>query len=199
MTIAPRTALVAMLLTLALTAPATATPLEEAFAAFARGDYATALQIWRPLAERGEGSAQFNMGESYENGRGVPKDYVEAIKWYRLSADQGLASAQNNLGAMYARGRGVARNYVEALKWYRLAADQSLVTAQTALGAMYADGRGVPPNHVQAHVWFSLAATQRHRLAVKGRDLVARRMTTAQLAEAQLLASERKHLSQPAR
>ena len=58
--------------------------------AYNRGDYATALKKWRPLAERGDASAQAALGAFYENGKGVPQDYAKAVKWYRLAAEQGL-------------------------------------------------------------------------------------------------------------
>ena len=87
-------------------------------------DYATAMRLWRPLAEQGNASVQFNLGVMYGKGRGVPQDYVEAVKWYRLSAAQGYDLAQNNLGFMYASGQGVPQDYVEAHKWWNLAAAQ---------------------------------------------------------------------------
>ncbi len=35
---------------------------DEGVAAYERGDYATALREWRPFAEQGNASAQFNLG-----------------------------------------------------------------------------------------------------------------------------------------
>ena len=69
-------------------------------AAYDRGDYATALKEFRPLAEQGNADAQFNLGFMYENGLGVPQDYAEAVKWYRNAAEQGYAQGQANLGLM---------------------------------------------------------------------------------------------------
>src|SRR5262245_53427428 len=61
--------------------------LDSALAAFRGGDYATAIQLFRQFAERGNPSAQFYLGFMYANARGVPKNYAEALKWYRLAAD----------------------------------------------------------------------------------------------------------------
>ncbi|MCH8098520.1 MAG: sel1 repeat family protein [Proteobacteria bacterium] len=72
--------------TLGLTAPAWA-GVDEGVVAYNRGDYATALREWRPLAEQGDAEAQFNLGLMYYKGRGVPQDYAEAVKWYRLAAE----------------------------------------------------------------------------------------------------------------
>ena len=67
--------------------------------------------------------------------------------------------------------------------------------AQANLGVMYARGEGIPQDYVQAYKWFYLAAATstekevRDR-AVQSRDIVAARMTSAQLAEAQKLARD---------
>lgn len=91
---------------------------------------------------------------------------------------------------MYEKGQGVTLNLNEATKWYRLAADQGHPTAQFNLGAMYDNGRGVPRDDVLAHMWFSLSVAQGNHEAAKNRDIVARRMMPAQLAQAQKLARE---------
>ena len=95
---------------------------EAGLEAFKRGDYATALKEYRPLAEQGDAVAQFALGVMYEKGRGVPQGDPEAVHWYRLAAEQGQASAQNNLAKMYRRGRGVPKDDVLAHKWFNLAA-----------------------------------------------------------------------------
>jgi TPR repeat protein len=53
---------------------------EDGVSAANRGDYATALTLWRPLAAKGDAVAQFNIGISYLNGFGVSKDIVQADK-----------------------------------------------------------------------------------------------------------------------
>jgi TPR repeat protein len=90
-------------------------------AAYQRGDYATALGEWLPLAQRGDASAQYNLGVMHAEGRGVPRDDAAAVRWYRKAADQGDVDAQRSLGLMYATGRGVPRDDVEAWRWLRKA------------------------------------------------------------------------------
>ena len=75
--------MIAMLTLVVSNGVAFAGPLEDAEAAYDRGDYATALQLYTPLAAQGNAAAQNNLGWMYENGQGVPKDYDEAVKWYR--------------------------------------------------------------------------------------------------------------------
>jgi TPR repeat protein len=63
------------------------TQFEKAKAAYDSKDYATAAQLWLPLADHGDAMAQFYLGWLYEEGMGVPRNYAEAAKWYRLSAE----------------------------------------------------------------------------------------------------------------
>ncbi|MDR3474755.1 MAG: tetratricopeptide repeat protein [Devosia sp.] len=125
-----------------------------------RGEYATALFLWRPLADQGNANAQAALGALYELGNGVPQDYMEAVRWYREAADQGSANAQTALGRMYEAGRGVSQDYAEAARWYRMAADQGNANAQTALGIMYDGGHGVSQDYAEAARWFRAAADQ---------------------------------------
>ena len=126
---------------------------------------------------------------------GAETPSAEAVKWYRKAAEQGNADAQYNLGVMYDHGRGVPQDDAEAVGWYRKAAEQGYAKAQFNLGNMYITGLGVPLDYAQAHMWYNLAASRhppgedRDR-AVKNRDFVAKRMTPAQISEAQKLARE---------
>jgi TPR repeat protein len=189
--------LAAIILVLSFAAPVAAGPLEDADAAYSRGDYATALRIIRPLAEQDNASAQFRLGVMYGSGDGVPKSDAEQLKWFRRAAYQGDADAQYSLGSMYNLGIGVQQDYAEALKWYRLAADQGRADAQDILGTMYAQGQGVPQDYVRAHMWLNLSAAKGDQDAAKNRDNIAQHMTPAQIAEAQKLAREWKPTKQP--
>ena len=187
--------IIVLILALALPAPVLAADYQTGLEAYNRGDYATALKEWRPLAEQGDGVAQFNLGTMYNEGRGVAQDYIEAVKWYRLAAEQGDASAQYNLGALYYQGQGVPTDYTEAVKWFRLAAEQDHANAQLNLGAMYGNGKGVRRDNVQSHMWLNLAASrlpsgEDRDMAVSNRDIAEGRMTPAQVAEAERLARE---------
>ena len=51
----------------------------KGFDAAERGDYATALKEWTPLAEQGDADAQSNLGVMYDNGAGVPQDDKAAV------------------------------------------------------------------------------------------------------------------------
>jgi hypothetical protein len=164
--------------------------LQKGFDAYNRGDYATALREWTPLAEQGDADAQYNLGQMYRRGQGVPQDYKTAMKWYTLAAEQGNALAQNNVGVAYSWGDGVQQDHVEAVRWYRLAAEQGHAGAQNSLGAKYYNGVGVLEDYVYAHMWWNIAASSGSQKASENRDMVAERMTPPQLEKAQDLARE---------
>ena len=97
--------LLALASLLSMAGGAVAGPLEDAQAAHGRNDYATALRLWRPLADQGNAEAQYALGFMYDRGQGVPKNHAEAAKWWRLAADQGNTFAQFNLGSLVRRGQ----------------------------------------------------------------------------------------------
>ena len=54
----------------------------------------------RVRAQRGDAVAQFELGNVYASGDGVPQNDTEAVKWYRLSAIQSDDLAHADLGDM---------------------------------------------------------------------------------------------------
>jgi TPR repeat protein len=117
---------------------------------------------------------------------------VSKLRERRYKADdQGLAAAEHNLGLMYVAGQSVPQDYTAAVTWFRKAAEQQGHTAaQFNLGSMYFNGQGALQDYVLAHMWSNLAAAAGDREALLHRDFIARRMTPAQIAEAQKLARE---------
>ena len=127
---------------------------QKGFDAYEKGNYATALKEWTPLAKQGIADAQHNLGNKNYTGKGVPQDYRTAVKWYTLAAERGIAKAQYNLGLMYD------------------------------------NGQGVPQDYIRAHMWFNISVSTGYENAIKGRGIVARKMTPADLSAAQKLARE---------
>ena len=171
--------------------PVMAGPYEDGGSAYNRKDYATAIRLWRPLAEQGDAHLQRYLGIIYAEGLGVPQDYDEAVKWLRMAAISANAEAMNKLGSMYAAGLGVPQDYAQAVKWFRLAAEFGRnAEAQYKLGLIYEKGEHVEQDYVQAHMWANLAAAQGNKEAATLRSDVASRMTTDQIAEAKKRARE---------
>ena len=66
--------------------------------AWSRGDYIKAVNEWRQPAINGDADAQFNLGQAYKLGRGVPVDLKAAEEWYRKASLQGHLQAEDNYG-----------------------------------------------------------------------------------------------------
>lgn len=120
------------------------------------------------------------------------KDYATEVRLLRPLVAGGDARAQVWLAASYAAGQGVAQDYKEAVRLYGLAAAQGDASAQSNLGVMYYNGTGVAQDYVRAHMWYNLGASslsgEDGKTATSNRDNIARRMTPAQIAEAQAMA-----------
>jgi TPR repeat protein len=100
-------------------------------------------------------------------------DYAKALRLIRPLANNGDARAQFNLGLMYVTGQGVQQDNAAAALWFREAAEQGYALAQSNLG------------------------TQGEQRAVKTLEMAERRMTQAQISEAQKLARGCKPATQP--
>ncbi|MBB4569729.1 tetratricopeptide repeat protein [Rhizobium leucaenae] len=109
---------------------------EDGQAAYERGDYASALAHWQPLAIKGDAASQDGLGSLYALGKGVPQDYAQAIAWFAKAANQGLPKAQFHLGYAYLRGDGVTRDRNTAIGWFRKAAAQGYAPARGILDQM---------------------------------------------------------------
>ena len=132
-------------------------------------------------------SADFNKGlTAAQSG-----DFATALKEWKPLAGQGDADAQTNLGLMYQNGWGVPQDDKEAVYWYKLAAEQGDASAQTILGNAYGRGQGVIQDNVYAHMWLNIAASSgTSKDAIIIRDIIAKRMTLADISAAQKLARE---------
>lgn len=155
--VAVRALLVAIALAATIGRTAAQGTLEDGMAAYRSEDYAKAVELWRPLAEKGDAVAQYRLGTMYAEGKGVGQNDATAMLWFQRAAEQGIAPAQYNVGASYAAGLGVSKDDAEAAKWFRRAAGQGMAFAQLNLGLLYAAGRGVPQDNVEAMTWLQLA------------------------------------------
>lgn len=101
---------------------------EAGMAAYERGDYQTAADLWRPLAENGDAEAQHLLGELHRLGRGVPEDPATAGQWHLEAAEQGHPRSMYYVALMYYRGRGDdwEKDYVRAYVWFTLAAEEGI-------------------------------------------------------------------------
>jgi cell division septation protein DedD len=129
---------------------------KKGVSAWQAGDYPGAVREWRPLADKGDADAQFNMGQAYKLGRGAPADMKLAQSWYEKAAAQGHEQAQANLGLILFQNG----NRTAALPWIRKAADRGDARAQYVLGTALFNGDGVPKDWPRAYAMMSSAAAQ---------------------------------------
>jgi TPR repeat protein len=79
------------------TVAAVAGPWEDGTAAYNRGDYMPAIQVFRKLAEQGDAKAQHVLGVMFRKGEGVPKNPARAHMWFSFAAKRGEAKAKAGL------------------------------------------------------------------------------------------------------
>lgn len=139
-------------------APGLAADFQAGLDAYNKGDYATALKEWQPLAEQGDANAQYNLGLLYARGQGVTQDYKQALDWYQKAAEQEVPAAEYNLGVMYANGQGVTADPQEANKWFLKAAQKGVGQAVEGLATIYSAGPGAFQDSTEAQKWLREAA-----------------------------------------
>lgn len=120
---------------------------DEGLIAYQKDDYDTAYKEFLPLAEKGNGAAQFILGLMFEDGEGVLRDIKQAIYWFKKVAKQDDTNTQYNLGLMYEKGEQVLQDYQKAVSLYRAVAKPLF---SLTLGNMYEIGDGVPQDYKKA-------------------------------------------------
>jgi uncharacterized protein len=135
-------------------APATANELTDALIRYSVHDYARALDMLAPLADRGNAVAQLKLGLIYARGEGVPRDDVTAIDWLTRAAEQGQSEAQFELGVMLRDGLGTPIDGRLALNWFERAAEKGAPHAFNAIGEMYLGHQDVAQDYAKAMIWF---------------------------------------------
>jgi TPR repeat protein len=94
---------------------------QEGVEAYQAGKFDVAAAKFKELADKGDPSAQFNLGSLYHSGQGVTQDDKQAALLFAKAAEQGHTDAMDNLGLRYAKGEGVEQDWVQAYKWFSIA------------------------------------------------------------------------------
>lgn len=136
--------------------PAAAQSVRSGIEAWQKGDPAGAVAIWRPLAEKGDPDAAFNLGQAYRLGKGVPLDLAQAQSWLDRAARKGHVDAQTTLGLLLFQNG----NRVAAMRFLNAAAEAGEPRALLLVGTALYNGDGVPEDQVKAYAYVSRAAAQ---------------------------------------
>jgi TPR repeat protein len=144
--------------------PASLEQYRAGLSAYLKRDYASALEAWRPLAERQtENSAvQLFLGFMHAQGQGLAKDPAAAAAWYRRAAEQDNMVAQIRLGLLHRRGEGAARNPVQAYLWASLAARQKSHVQKVAQALLEAQATEMTPAQIAEAKRLALAWAETH-------------------------------------
>ena len=111
--------------------------LEGAVTAMRTGDFAEAYCIMRPLAERGDADAQYNIGWMYLNGYGLRVNESLVLEWWKKASAQGHTDASFSIGMLYSLGDGeVPKDSSKAIDYYLLAVKEGHEDAITILKSM---------------------------------------------------------------
>ena len=148
--------LVAAALLIASAAPLSAQSVRAGIEAWQRSDYSGAVAIWRPLADKGDADAQFNLGQAYRLGRGVPINLAAAKTWFERAANQGHVDAQTTLGLLLFQNG----DQPEGLKWLKKAADKGEPRAMLVFGTALVNGDGVTQDPPLGYAYVSGAASR---------------------------------------
>lgn len=124
--------------------------------AWGRGDYPAAIAQWRAPAAAGDADAQFNLGQAYKLGRGVPADQAQAMELYRKAASQNHPQATDN----YALALFQAGKKTEALPWLEKSVTRDEKRTELVLGTMLFNGDGVPRDWTRAYALVTRSSQQ---------------------------------------
>lgn len=139
-----------------LSVPVSAQSVKAGIEAWQRADYASAVAIWRPFAEKGDADAEFNLGQAYRLGRGVPLDLGAAKMWFWRAANAGHLDAETTLGLLLFQNGDQAGG----LKWLKRAAEQGEPRALLVYGTALYNGDGVARDRLLGYAYVSRAAAQ---------------------------------------
>lgn len=131
---------------------------DEAYGAFQRGYFLTALALALPRAEQNDAAAQTLIAELYADGLGVPQNRATASSWYALASRNGDPIASFRLALMYQDGNGVPRNRQRAADLFALAVGQGSLPAKYNLALLHIEGLYAEPSLMKAAALMKEAA-----------------------------------------
>jgi hypothetical protein len=140
----------------ATASPLSAQSVRAGIDAWQQADYSGAVAIWRPLAEKGDADAAFNLGQAYRLGKGVPMNIAVATVWFQRAAVTGHVDAETTLGLLLF-GNG---DQASGLRWLKAAAEKGEPRALLVYGTALVNGDGVGRNPVLGYAYVSRAAAQ---------------------------------------
>ncbi len=118
-------------------------------------DYEKAFEWFQKAADRGDGKAQYFLGDMYNKGKGVDQDSGKAFEWFQ-KAKKSSNEKNMDLEAFELMMKDLLEVQLVLLEKGKKGDRE----AQYILGKMYYDGDVVEQNYAKAIKWFEKAAEQ---------------------------------------
>ncbi|HQS96576.1 SPOR domain-containing protein [Novosphingobium sp. 17-62-19] len=147
-----------------ISAPAARADVKAGVDAWSRGEHETAVKEWLGPAAKGDADAQFNMGQAYKLGKGVPQDLKRAEAWYRKAAQSGHIKAADTLGLLLFQDNRKA----DAVPFLQASAERGEPRAMYILGIAHFNGDVVGKDWVRAYALMSRSASSGLEQAKRG-------------------------------
>jgi TPR repeat protein len=151
--------LLACALACVLSATQAQTPLDDAVAAYQRGDLGAARSAFGRLSAQGVPAADYNLAVMHLRRELPHSSEREALRLMTRAAEGGFVTAMIGLAELHEHGRaGLKVDLEQAVRWQRRAAEAGSVDAQVELATAHYLGRGAPKDAALAARWFRVAA-----------------------------------------
>ncbi|MBK1881128.1 sel1 repeat family protein [Luteolibacter pohnpeiensis] len=133
-------------------------PVKAAVDAFQAGDFDKAMELAKPLVEKGNADALYLMGFAYETGKGVELSQEQALDYYLKAAAKGQNDAAYRIAFIYLASED-PKVREDAKKRLETKAETDPQVAGRILGEAYLRGRfSKEPDYDQAVQWWGKSA-----------------------------------------
>lgn len=116
-------------------------------------------------------------------------NYKESIPILKKASAEGIFMATDLLGRAWEEGKAYPQNYEIAFKYYKCSADNGFYPGMYKTAYFYSEGLGVQQSYQESYFWLILAIPNYEKDKQKSfldlRDLIAKRLNTNQIQEAQ--------------
>lgn len=145
---------IAFLIAGALAGAAHAQTVRDGILAWQKGDYKAAVELWRPLADRGDADALFNLAQAYRFGRGVAANMATARSLFERAARGGHVESQATLGLLLLQ----SGDQLQALEWMKSAAEAREPRALLVYGTALINGDGATQDRLLGYAYVHAAS-----------------------------------------
>jgi len=128
-------------------------------------------------ANKGNGTAMYELGVMTERGHGIEINIVKAIQWYQKALDHNNSNAYVRLGKLYLEGKAVDKDYNKAFSYLQSAKKNKVSGTYYYLAIMYENGYGTTRNLALAKENYDKAAKWGHYGAKEKSEKIAKHLS----------------------